>query len=314
MHAGFAWLIVAQLATPPEPEPELEPEPPQWGVNGWTTVRGVDALTDYIVIWVSEWCRYADEPEVWMVEEHEFLDDDEPLTVQNNPYQCRYEIIKEGEKFTGAPWDAPKARDDVFFALPRSRLVVEDGLIPELEEMPVTEFYPRLESGWGGALRAATGPTRGIPVPFDALVDEFVDEVRAEIRDGVFALIPERRTWKFAGGEEVVTAPGAGPPVKPSEVVPEPAPEPSGEPEPASASPGEPPSGPAPPPAPTQPSEGERPGAEDIPGPLLPPADVPEETAPAAAPAANQLARDLGVGGGCLVLGFLVGFALRRYH
>ncbi|HEY8376356.1 MAG TPA: hypothetical protein VIK91_07705, partial [Nannocystis sp.] len=108
----------------------------------------------------AEWCTYIDAPEAWQAGDEFDGEPDEPPTVGDNVYRCTYEIVRDGATFDGAPWDAPTARDDVFYALPRSRFLLEDRRLPELDDMPVRDFYPRLEAGWGGALRAATGPSR----------------------------------------------------------------------------------------------------------------------------------------------------------
>lgn len=177
---------------------------PQWGIDGTTVVRGGAALPDHVIVVVSAWCSYADEPAVWRASDEQNGAPDEPPTIADNPYGCTYALVEDGKPLAGKPWDAPRARDDILYALPRAKFPVTGGTIAALDRILLAEFHPRMASGTDGVLRADRGPSPGIRLPADSPIVGFEDTLRAQLRDGVFTLIAEQRTWKLRDGREVV--------------------------------------------------------------------------------------------------------------
>ena len=275
MRPGSPCIIAALLAAPPSASAGA----PQWGIDGTTVVRGGAALPDHVIVVVSAWCTYSDDPAVWRESDEQNGEPDEPPTVANNPYGCSYNLVADGEPLEGRPWDAPKARDDVLYALPRAKFPAQDDTIAALDDIPLREFYPRMESGQDGVLRAKIGPTRGIRVPDDSPLVGFQDTLRAELRDGAFTLLAEQRLWKLRDGREVVEPLTDTPPSEPSPI---PVPEVLANPIPV-------------PEVLTKPT----------------PIPVPEVSTPPTV-TGPPLARDLTIGGGCLALGLLAGFGVPR--
>ncbi len=299
-----ACIIAALLAAPSVASAEA----PQWGIDGTTVVRGGATLPDHQIIVVSAWCTYVDEPAVWREVDEFYGEPDEAPTVGNNLHGCTYNLVEDGEALAGGPWDAPRAHDDIFYALPRASFPVVNDTIPALDRIPLAEFYPRLESGKDGVLRAKLGPSRGLRVPDGSPLVSFQDTLRAELEAGVFTLRPEQRTWKLRDGREAVEPLGDVPPSEPPPVpeaspTPPPVPEASPAPTPSPV----PEASPIPPPVPE---------ASPIPPPVPKASPAPTVTTapPAATPTVTRppLARDLVIGGGCLALGLSAGFAFRR--
>ncbi len=322
MRTGSACIAgIAGLATLLALPSAASAEAPQWGIDGTTVVRGGAALRDHVIVVVSAWCTYIDEPAVWAEADDFYGEPDEPPTVGNNFYGCTYNLVEDGEKLGGGPWDAPRARDDIVYALPRAKFPVQDDTIAALDGIPLREFYPRLESGKDGVLRAKLGPTRGIRVPDDSPLVGFEDTLRAELRDGAFTLLAEQRLWKLHDGREIVEPLADAPPSEPSPVpVPEalanpiPVPEVLTKPTPTPVPDVH--TNPTPIPVPdvhTNPTP--IPAPDVLTNPIPVPEVVPEPPAGVSTPATvtgPPLARDLAIGGGCLALGLLAGFGVRR--
>jgi hypothetical protein len=294
-----ACIIAALLAAPSAASAGA----PQWGINSTTVVRGGATLPDHLLIVVSAWCTYVDEPAVWREVDEFYGEPDEAPTVGNNLHGCTYNLVEDGEVLAGGPWDAPRAHDDIFYALPRASFPVVKDTIPALDRIPLAEFYPRLESGKDGVLRAKLGPSRGLRVPDGSPLVSFQDTLRAELEAGVFTLRPEQRTWKLRDGREAVEPLGDVPPSEPP--IPKASPIPIPVPEASPIQTHVPKDSPSQPPRPV-------PKASPNPAPI----PVPEVTPapPAATPTVTRppLARDLVIGGGCLALGLSAGFAFRR--
>lgn len=283
---------------------------PRWGIDGETIVRGGAALTDHILIVVSAWCTYSDQPAVWREVDEFNGEPDEPPTVADNHYACDYQLVADGEALPGRPWDAPKAHDDIIYALPRARFPITGDRIPALDALPIATFHARLESGQDGVLRANLGPSPGIRVPDDSPLVGFTDTLRAELHAGSFTLIPEQRTWKLRDGREA-TEPLGDQPLAESPPVPEdspPEPDPTPVPVPAIT----PAITPTPTPAIT-PTPAANPPPTPAPStPVLAPQPPPTPPPASATVSPSHIGRDVALSGGCLALGLFAGFALRR--
>jgi len=328
MRPGPACIVAALLAAPSA----VSAGAPSWGIDGTTVVRRGETLRDHLIVVVSAWCTYVDEPAVWRAADDFNGEPDDPPTVGDNFYGCGYRVVEDGRPIEGAPWDAPRARDDVLYAIPRAKFPVQRDTIAAFENIPLAEFYPRMESGKDGILRANRGPSRGIPVPDGSPLVGFQDTLRAELRDGAFTLIAEQRSWRLRDGREVVEPLGDDPPAEPASDPAGAAPVPADiTPEPAPADTPTPPVPADIPPAPVPTDSPHAPVPSDTP-PAPVPADtatapVPADSASAAVPAppptapvspdtpparAGSLAGDLAIGGGALALGLFAGLALRR--
>lgn len=286
---------------------------PRWGIDGETIVRGGAALPDHILIVVSAWCTYSDQPAVWREVDEFNGEPDDPPTVADNRYACDYQLVTDGEALPGRPWDAPKAHDDIFYALPRARFPVAGDRIPALDALPIATFHARLESGQDGVLRANLGPSPGIRVPDDSPLVGFTDTLRAELHAGSFTLIPEQRTWKLRDGREAIE-PLGDQPLAESPPVPEaspPEPDPTPVPVPAITPAITPTPTPAITPTPT-PAPNPPPTPAITPTPTPAPQPPPTSTPASATVSHSRLGRDVALSGGCLALGLFAGFALRR--
>lgn len=262
-------------------------------IDGAAVLLDLDKYPDYTFLFFDGGCFSSEEPDGERL----------GLKVGDERLGCGYRVVDPGVAYRGVSYEAPNGDSGEFGALPAKRFPVKNGKVPALDRLPFGTLVEWRESEQKSPLIALGSPPLFIELHRFSERTGFTDYLRVTSPCGAPMLQLARREWQLENGEVIVQA--------------QPDTTPSCEPAPVVEQPGlDLPPVPGPPSLPVVPAEPVVPLGLDepvVPVPVVPVMssggveDMFEETA-------GSLfgARELVLGGVCLLVGLGSGLALRR--
>lgn len=135
---------------------------------------------------------------------------------------CGYRVVEPGVAYKGVSYEAPNAESDEFFALPAKRFPVKAGKVPALDAITFGTLVAWQDGAPDSPLVALGQPPGFVELHRFSERTGFTDVLRVSSPCGAPRLLPVRREWQLENGEVIVQAHAdAAPRCDPSPAVPE---------------------------------------------------------------------------------------------